>query len=78
MRLNINKLYAIYTTSNYVENKQVKVLGFIGYDRASQYKSLVENIAINEKFINTTGDTLEYLKSQVYYDCEEIENINGE
>lgn len=78
MRLNINKLYAIYTTSNYIENKQVKVLGFIGYDRASQYKSLVENIAINEKFINTTGDTLEYLKSQVYYDCEEVENVNGE
>ena len=82
MRLNINTLYTIHTTSGYVSNKHVKVLGYIGYDRASQYQSLVENIAINEKFINTTADpeegTIGYLKTQIFYDCEEYENVNGQ
>lgn len=80
MKLNINKLYSVFTTSNYIENKQVKILGYINYERASQYNSMVENVAINEKFINNVGDgdTLEYLKNQIYYDCAVVENKNGE
>jgi hypothetical protein len=78
MKLNINKMYILYTTSNYIENKQVKILGYINYDRASQYQSLVENIAINEKFIESTGNTMEYLKNQLYYDCIVVTNNNGE
>ena len=78
MKLNINKMYILYTTSNYIENKQVKILGYINYDRASQYQSLVENVAINEKFIESTGNTMDYLKNQLYYDCVVVENINGE
>ena len=78
MKLNINKMYILYTTSNYIENKQVKILGYINYDRASQYQSLVENVAINEKFIESTGNTMDYLKNQLYYDCVVGENINGE
>lgn len=78
MKLNINKMYVVYTISNYIENKQVKILGYIGYDRASQYKSLIESIAINEKFIDATGNTQEYLKNQMFYDCAVVENVNGE
>lgn len=78
MKLNINNYYIVFTTSNYIENKQVKILGFIGYDRASQYQSMIENLSINEKFINTDGDSLEYLKEQIYYDCAVIKNVNGE
>lgn len=78
MKLNINKMYILYTTSNYIENKQVKILGYINYDRASQYQSLVENVAINEKFIESTGNTMDYLKNQLYYDCVVVENVNGE
>jgi len=78
MKLNINKSYIVYTNSNYIENKQIRVLGYINYDRASQYQSMIENIAINEKFIESTGDTVEYLKSQIYYDCGVIECDNGE
>lgn len=78
MKLNINKLYSIYTTSNYIENKQVKIVGYINYERASQYGSMVENVAINEKFINSNGDTIKYLEEQIYYDCVIVENINGE
>ena len=48
MKLNINKSYIVYTNSNYIENKQIRVLGYINYDRASQYQSMIENIAINE------------------------------
>jgi hypothetical protein len=78
MKLNINKYYIVYTTSNYIENLQIKVLGLIGYDRASQYQSMIENISINEKFINTNGDTLEFLKKQIFYDCAVVKNVNGE
>lgn len=78
MKLNINKYYTVFTVSDYIQNTPVKVLGYIGYDRASQYQSMIENVAINEKFINNVGDTLEYLKSQLYYDCAVIENSNGE
>lgn len=78
MKLDINKSYIVYTNSNYVENKQVRILGYINYDRASQYQSMIENIAINEKFIEATGDTVKYLKSQIYYDCCVIECDNGE
>ena len=78
MKLSINRYYALYTTSNHIENRLVKILGYIGYDRASEYRSMVENVAINEKFISTTGDTLAYLKSQTYYDCAVVENVNGQ
>lgn len=78
MKLNINKLYTVFTTSNYIENKQVKILGYINYERASQYKSMVENIAINEKYISTTGNTKDYLENHIYYDCAVVENKNGE
>ena len=78
MKLDINKSYIIYTNSNYIENKQVRILGYINYDRASQYQSMIENVAINEKFIEATGDTVKYLKSQIYYDCCVIECDNGE
>ena len=78
MKLAINRYYALYTTSNHIENRLVKILGYIGYDRASESRSMVENVAINEKFIYTTGDTLAYLKSQTYYDCAVVENINGQ
>lgn len=77
MKLNINKSYIVYTTSNYIENKKIRVLGYVNYDRASQYQSMIENVAINEKFIELTGDTVEYLKSQIYYDCAVIKNVNG-
>lgn len=78
MKLNINKLYSVFTISNYIENKQVKILGYINYERASQYKSMVENVAINEKYINNTGSTIKYLQDQIYYDCAVVENNNGE
>ncbi len=78
MKLAINRYYALYTTSNHIENRLVKILGYIGYDRASESRSMVENVAINEKFISTTGDTLAYLKSQTYYDCAVVENVNGQ
>lgn len=79
MRLDINKSYIIYTTSDYIVNKQVRILGYINYDRASQYQSFVENIAINEKFIDKEFDnTVDYLKKQIYYDCCVIEYVDGE
>lgn len=78
MKLSINRYYALYTTSNHIENRLVKILGYIGYDRASECRSMVENVAINEKFISTTGDTLAYLKAQTYYDCAVVENVNGQ
>lgn len=78
MKLNINRMYVVFTTSNYIENKQIKVLGYINYERASQYQSMVENIAINEKFIDNSGDTMLYLQKQTYYDCGVVQNVNGE
>lgn len=78
MKLNINRMYVVFTTSNYIENKQIKVLGYINYERASQYQSMVENIAINEKFIDNSGDTVNYLQKQTYYDCGVVQNVNGE
>lgn len=78
MKLEINRYYALYTTSNHIENRMVKILGYIGYDRASEYRSMVENVAINEKFISTSGDTIAYLKEQTYYDCAVVENSNGQ
>lgn len=78
MKLDINKSYTIYTLSDFIVNKQVRILGYINYDRASQYRSFVENVAINEKFIdNSISDTVEYLKSQIYYDCCVIKNVNN-
>ncbi len=78
MKLDIGKSYIIYTTSDYISNKQVRILGYISYEKAAQYKNFIENVAINEKFINETGDTATYLKSQIYYDCATIELKDGE
>lgn len=78
MKLEINKSYSLYTTSNYISNKKVKVLGFVGYDRASQYKTFVENVAINEKYIDISGDTDTYLRKMIFYDCGVIDYNNGE
>lgn len=78
MKLEINKTYSIFTTSDYISNTKVKVLGFISYERASQYTTFVENVAINEKFIDISGDTLSYLRSTIYYDCGVIEYQDGE
>lgn len=78
MKLDIGKSYIVYTTSNYISNKQIRILGYISYEKASQYRNFVENVAINEKFINETGDSATYLKTQIYYDCAVIELVDGE
>ena len=78
MKLDIGKSYIVYTTSDYISNKQIRILGYISYEKASQYRNFVENVAINEKFINETGDTATYLKNQIYYDCAVIELFDGE
>ena len=78
MKLDIGKSYIVYTTSDYISNKQIRILGYISYEKASQYRNFVENVAINEKFINETGDTATYLKNQIYYDCAVIELVDGE
>ena len=79
MRLEINKSYIIYTNSESVTNKKIRVLSYMNYDRASKYSSMAENIAINEKFISATEDqnTIDYLKSQIFYDCGVIELVDG-
>lgn len=78
MKLDIGKSYIVYTTSDYITNKQIRILGYISYEKASQYRNFVENVAINEKFIDESGDTATYLKSQIYYDCAVIELSDGE
>lgn len=78
MKLDIGKSYIVYTTSDYISNKQIRILGYISYEKASQYKNFVENVAINEKFISETGDTATYLKNQIYYDCAVIKLTDGE
>ena len=79
MKLDINKSYIVYTISDYIVNKQIRILGYINYDRAAQYQSFIENVAINEKFIdNTNKDTLGYLRSQIYYDCCVLKYENNE
>lgn len=78
MKLDIGKSYIVYTTSNYISNKQIRILGYISYEKASQYKNFIENVAINEKFIDEMKDTGEYLKSQIYYDCAAITLSDGE
>lgn len=78
MKLDIGKSYIVYTTNDYISNKQIRILGYISYEKASQYKNFVENVAINEKFINETGDTATYLKNQIYYDCAVIKLVDGE
>ena len=79
MRLEINKSYIIYTNSESVTNKKIRVLSYMNYDRASKYSSMAENIAINEKFISANNDqnTIDYLKSQIFYDCGVIELVDG-
>ncbi len=78
MKLDIGKSYIVYTTSDYISNKQIRILGYISYEKASQYRNFIENVAINEKFINSTGDSATYLKTQIYYDCAVIELVEGE
>lgn len=78
MKLDIGKSYIVYTTNDYISNKQIRILGYISYEKAAQYKNFVENVAINEKFINESGDTAAYLKNQIYYDCAVIKLTDGE
>lgn len=78
MKLDIGKSYIVYTTSDYISNKQIRILGYISYEKASQYRNFIENVAINEKFINSTRDSATYLKTQIYYDCAVIELVEGE
>ena len=79
MKLEINKSYIVYTNSETVTNKKIRVLSYMNYDRATAYSSMTENIAINEKFIsaNSDQDTIEYLKQQIFYDCGVIELRDG-
>ena len=50
MKLEINKSYILFTNSDYILNKKIRVLSYMNYDRASEYASFTENVAINEKF----------------------------
>lgn len=78
MKLDINKSYIVFTISDYITNIQVRILGWIGYEKASQYNNFIENVAINEKFIAKNGDTAEYLRKQTYYECAVIKLSDGE
>lgn len=78
MKLDIGKSYTIFTNSDFISNKNVRVIGWISYEKASQYTSFIENVSINEKFISANEDTTEYLKKQIYYECVGIELKNGE
>ena len=42
--------YILFTNSDYILNKKIRVLSYMNYDRASEYASFTENVAINEKF----------------------------
>ena len=66
MKLEINKSYILFTNSDYILNKKIRVLSYMNYDRASEYASFTENVAINEKFIDSSGDA-DYLKKQIFY-----------
>ena len=77
MKLEINKSYILFTNSNYILNKKIRVLSYMNYDRASEYASFTENVAINEKFIDSSGDA-DYLKKQIFYDCGVIKLEDGE
>ena len=66
MKLEINKSYILFTNSEYILNKKIRVLSYMNYDRASEYASFTENVAINEKFIDSSGDT-DYLKKDEQY-----------
>lgn len=77
MKLEINKSYILFTNSDYILNKKIRVLSYMNYDRASEYASFTENVAINEKFIDSSGDS-DYLKKQTFYDCGVIELVEGE
>lgn len=77
MKLEINKSYILFTNSDYILNKKVRVLSYMNYDRASEYNSFAENVAINEKFIDASGDP-DYLKKQTFYDCGVIKLEDGE
>lgn len=77
MKLEINKSYILFTNSDYILNKKIRVLSYMNYDRASEYASFTENVAINEKFIDSSNDA-NYLKKQTFYDCGVIELVDGE
>lgn len=77
MKLDIGKTYIVYTVSEYITNKQVRILSYCSYEEASKYSSFIENVAINEKFINTTEDTATYLADQIYYKCAVVELSEG-
>ena len=77
MKLEINKSYILFTNSDYILNKKIRVLSYMNYDRASEYASFTENVAINEKFIDSSGDA-DYLKKQIFYDCGVIKLEDGE
>jgi len=77
MKLEINKSYILFTNSEYILNKKIRVLSYMNYDRASEYASFTENVAINEKFIDSSGDP-DYLKKQTFYDCGVIKLEDGE
>lgn len=77
MKLEINKSYILFTNSDYILNKKVRILSYMNYDRASQHASFIENVAINEKFIDSSGDP-DYLKKQTFYDCGVIKLEDGE
>ena len=77
MKLEINKSYILFTNSDYILNKKIRVLSYMNYDRASEYSSFTENVAINEKFIDSSGDA-DYLKKQIFYDCGVIKLEDGE
>lgn len=72
MKLELGKSYTVYTTSDYITNKQIRILGILSYEEASQYSNFIENVSINETFIDNAGDTESYLKKQKYYKCGTI------
>lgn len=78
MKLELGKSYTVYTISDYITNKQVKILGLLTYEEAAAYDSFISNVAINEKFIDSTQDQDAYLAAQTYYKCGTISSsVNG-
>lgn len=79
MKLELGKMYTLYTTNDYIMNKQLRILGLVTYEEASRYSNFVENVSINEKFIDIeNGDTIGYLKKQTFYKCVGVEFSENE
>lgn len=79
MKLELGKMYTLYTTNDYIMNKQLRILGLVTYEEASHYSNFVENVSINEKFIDVEdGDTIGYLKKQTFYKCVGVEFSENE